>query len=107
MIATLAHLHHHVQTAYGDSTQHQGQEEWNLPMVGISQGNRARPQIWVAVSSPLFEIMQAKGFLATFICAILKELQAMAGFAFVDDTDLIVSNTSQAASKVMKKCSSL
>jgi len=71
--------------------------------VGLGQGNRARLQIWAAVSSPLLEIMQAKGFLATFICTILKEHRAMGGFAFVDNTDLIVSNPSQMASKVMEK----
>jgi len=30
------------------------------------------PQIWVAVSSPLFNILQQEGFVATFICAYQK-----------------------------------
>jgi len=59
MIATLAQLWHHIRMAYGDSAQSQGQDEWTLPTAGIRQGNGTRPQIWAAVSSPLFEIMCA------------------------------------------------
>jgi len=103
MIATLAQLRHHVRTAYGNSAQSQGQVEWTLPTAGIGKGNGARPQIWAAVSLPLFEIMRADGFIATFICGISKQHWAMAGFAFVDDTDLIVSDVSQQASAVMTK----
>jgi len=73
MITTLAQLQHRVRTAFGDSIQNQGQSDWTLPTVGIGQGNGAGPQIWAAVSSPLFEIMQTDGFVATFIYAISKE----------------------------------
>jgi len=91
MIVMLAQLWHHVRTAYGDSTQSQGQDEWNLPTAGIGQGNGTGLQIWVAVSLPLFK-MHANGFIATFICGISKQHRAMAGFTFVDNTDLIISN---------------
>jgi len=57
MISTLVNLRHHVRMAFGDSTHNQGQINWDLPTAGIGQGNGARPQIWAAVSSPLFEIM--------------------------------------------------
>jgi len=109
MIAMLAQLWHHVCTAYGKFAQSQGQEEWTLPMVGIGQGNGAGPQIWMAVSLPLFEIMCADGygFIATFICRISKQHWVMAGFAFMDNTDLIVSDSSQQASTVMKKMQQL
>jgi len=83
--------------------QSQGQDKWILPTVCIGQGNGAGPQIWAAVSLPLFEIMRADGFIATFICGISKQHRVMAGFAFVDDTDLIVSDLSQQASAVMTK----
>jgi len=55
----LTQLQHHIQMAYSDSSQHQGQDDWTLPTVGIGQGNGAGPQIWAAVSSPLYEIMRA------------------------------------------------
>jgi len=103
MITTLAQLQHHVCTAFGDSIQNQGQSDWTLPTVGIGQGNGAGPQIWAAVSSPLFEIMRTDGFVATFIYAISKEHRAMAGFAFVDDTDLIVSDKLNLAAHMTTK----
>jgi len=72
-------------------------------MAGIGQGNGAGPQIWAAVSSPLFDIMCTDGFVASFICAILKEHWAMAGFAFINDMDLIVSDASNLGAKVTEK----
>jgi len=57
MIATLAQLHHQVQLAFGTLDISQGQEDWPEPVAGIGQGNGAIPQIWVAVSTPLFEIL--------------------------------------------------
>jgi len=41
MITTLAQLCHHVQSAFGNSTQSQGQEDWLEPAAGIGQGNGA------------------------------------------------------------------
>jgi len=57
MINTLAHLKHHVCTAYGDSDIAQGQDNWEALSAGIGQGNGAGPQIWAAVSTPLFAIL--------------------------------------------------
>jgi len=57
MIATLAQMQHHVQSAYSNSTNAQGQAEWKDPVAGIGQGNGAGPQIWAAVSTPLFTIL--------------------------------------------------
>jgi len=91
MVDTLAKLHHHIQTAFGDSERQQGQEDWDKPTAGIGQGNGAGPQIWAAVSLPLFDIMRQDGLVAMFICALSKDQRALAGFAFVDDTDVIVN----------------
>jgi len=57
MTSTLAQLRYHVRLAFGNSEQAQGQAEWTDPVAGIGQGNVARPQIWVAVSTLLFEIL--------------------------------------------------
>jgi len=57
MVNTLGNLKHHIRMAYGDSEISQDQQEWEQPTVGIGQGNGAGPQIWAAVSSPLFEIL--------------------------------------------------
>jgi len=75
-------------------------------MAGIRQGNGAGPQIWAAVSLPLFDIMRQEGLVAMFICALLKDQRVLAGFAFVDDTDLIVndlSNNTQQVHQQMQK----
>jgi len=68
--------------------------------VGIRQGNGVGPPIWAAISSLLFEIMQTNGFVASFICAISKEHWAMAGFAFIDNMDLTVSDAKQKSWKI-------
>jgi len=81
----------------------QGQEDWPEPVAGIGQGNGAGPQIWAAVSTPLFEILRQEGFVATFICALSKQHRTMAGFAFVDDTDLIVTDESNDIRAVERK----
>jgi len=93
MITTLAQLQHHVCSAFGNSTQSQGQWEWQDPVAGIGQGNGAGPQIWAVVSMPLFQILHQEGFLATIICAMSLQQQTLGGFAFVDDMDLIVTDS--------------
>jgi len=103
MISTLAQLWHHVRLAFGSSKQSQGQEEWLEQVAGIGQGNGAGPQIWAAVSTPLFEILSQDGFVATFICALLQHHCQLAGFAFVDDTDLIITNKSNDERMVARK----
>jgi len=104
MITTLAQLRHHVRSAFGNSEISQGQDEWAEPVAGIGQGNGAGPQIWAAVSTPLFEILREEGFVAMFICALSKTQRSMAGFAFVDDTDLIVTDDSQENTRLPPKC---
>jgi len=103
MITMLAMLSHHVRTTYGDSDIYQGQENWMELAAGIGQGNGVGPQIWAAVSTPLFEIMRAEGFVAQIICAMSKLSMELAGLAFVDNTDLIVNNPSNEVDQVSKK----
>jgi len=107
MIHTLANLRHHICTTYGDSNCYQGQENWEESVVGIGQGNGAGPQIWVAVSSPLFDILQQKGFVATFICTLSREHRALAGFTFIDDTNLIVTSTMHQTNEVIQQMNNM
>jgi len=85
--------------AYGDSEIHQGQNNWDKPTAGKGQGNGASLQIWALVSSLLFDIMRQEGF----ICMLTKEQWAMARFAFVDDTDLIVNDMTNQVTKLHDK----
>jgi len=100
MMETIRGMHHHTRTVHGDSTRFASRQTWNQPVAGIGQGNGAGPAIWAAVSSPLFEIMQEDGFLATVICAMSLLECSFTGFAFVDDTDLCVSGQTMAATTV-------
>jgi len=72
MITTLATLKYHICTAYGDSKISQGQDNWTALAAVTGQGNGVGPQIWVAVSTPLFAIMRVEGFVAQILCAMSK-----------------------------------
>jgi len=48
----------------------QGQCEWLDPVTRIGQGNRAGPQIWAVVSTPLFKILHQEGFVTMVIYAL-------------------------------------
>jgi len=91
MVSTIHRMKHHVWSTYGNSQMAQGQKEWGKHIAGISQGSRVGPQIWAAVSTPLFQILAEEGFLATIICTISSHEQSIVGFGFIDDTDLYIT----------------
>jgi hypothetical protein len=90
---TIQDLRHYIRTIYGESTTFFGGDEWTIPVNSIGQGNGAGPAIWAVVSTPIFEMMRAAGHGAQFTMAISGEKILLVGFAFVDDTDLIVNST--------------
>jgi len=57
MISSIHGMQHHVRSTYGDSIASPGHTQWQTPIAGIGQGNGAGPHIWVAVSTPLFQII--------------------------------------------------
>ncbi len=63
-------------------------------MHGIGQGNGAGPAIWAVLSSPLLNLLRSKGFGCDFKSPFSKEDLQFVGYAFVDDTDIIVSQSS-------------
>ncbi len=94
MITTLHQMEHCIRTSFGDSKKGGNHKRWGKPIAGIGQGNGAGLQIWAAVSSPLFELLQQHGFFAHIIGTILLYARKLTGFAFVDDTDLCVTHPS-------------
>lgn len=60
-------------------------------MHGIGQGNRAGPAIWAVLSSPLLNLLRSKGFGCEFTPPFSQQALKFVGYAFVDDTDIIVS----------------
>jgi len=101
MIGTLNRMQYHVRSTHGDSKTSQGRWEWGIPITGIGQGNGASPQIWVAVSTPLFQILATEGFLAQIICAISAHQRSIVGFGFVDNTDLCVTTMDNQVTMVL------
>jgi len=92
MTDTIGEMKHYTQAAYGDSTSGQNFKDWKALIAGIGQGNGAGPQIWAAVSTPLFNRMRADRFFANIMCAISQKSIQLAGFlAFIDDMDLCVT----------------
>jgi len=98
MVRTLQRMRHHTCAAFGDLVISKGWREWGGPIAGIGQGNGAGPQIWAVVSSPLFDILRSDGFFALLIGAISSYKWRLAGFAFIDDTNLIVTGIKESAS---------
>ena len=76
---------------------------WNTPITGIGQGNGVGLSIWVAVSSPMFDIMRQDGFCALLMGAISKLQRKFSGFTFVDDTDLCITHMSDDGKQVVQQ----
>ena len=108
MISTIGLLAHSIRTAHGDSTIQYGGLAWIRLPHGICQGNGAGPAIWACVSSPLFEILREEGYGVQHTSPISGVLFNLAGFAFVDDADLIQSmqNQSESSEQLVKKAQS-
>ena len=93
-IETLTSMTIRIKTVYGISELEYGGDEWEDTPHGCGQGNGYGPAIWAAISSPLLEIMKAKGYGTHISAPITKEQLHMAAFSFVDDTDQIEINNS-------------
>jgi len=100
MISTLHQMEHFIWTSFGDSKKAGTHKCWGKPIAGIGQGNGVGPQIWAAVSSPLFELLQQQGFFAQIIGSISLHSRKLSSFAFVDDTDLCVTHSSNNITQV-------
>ncbi len=94
MFSTLQLAKHYVRTGYGDSVGFYSGSSFEKPLHGIGQGNGAGPAIWAVVSSPVLNLMRSAGYDAEFICPISLLKSIFGGYAFVDDTDLVVAKIS-------------
>ena len=103
MVGTIHSMQHHIRSIYRDLQIAQGCKEWGKPIAGIGQGNRAGPQIWAAVSTPLFQILAEEGYLAMIICTISRHKHSLVGFGFVDNTDLCVTVKDNQQSSVLER----
>ena len=94
MFTTLQEMEHHIRTVYGDSqiSFQSKNHRKKIPIQGVGQGNGAGPQIWAVVSSPVLEMLRTAGCLCIFRMAITGEDVEFVGYAFVDDTDKVVTS---------------
>jgi len=100
MVNTLHNMENHIHTSFRDSAKSGSQKKWHAPIASISQGNGAGPQIWVAVSTLLLELMVKDGFFATVVSKMSLIAWNLVGFAFVDDTDLCVTHSDSTSEAV-------
>jgi hypothetical protein len=92
MFETLRHMEHYVRTSFGVSERSFNAQQVNeIAIQGIGQGNGAGPQIWAAVSTVLLQALRATGIGGAFQSAISNKAFEFVGYAFVDDTDLVVT----------------
>ena len=82
-------MEHSVRTSFGDSKETYGGAEWRFPPHSNIQGKGDSPMTWAAISTVLFLAIQEKNYGGVFRAPITKLLTTLAGFAFVDDTDLL------------------
>jgi hypothetical protein len=109
MLQTIQELSHHTRTIFGQSERGY-QSKSLIPIQGVGQGNGAGPQIWALVSTPILNMLRAKGLGAAFRSAITSDEILLGGYAFVDDTDLVTSQLNsnrgdQVASKMQESLS--
>jgi hypothetical protein len=92
MFSTLQQMRHYVRTAFGDSTKNfHAARIHPVAIQGIGQGNGAGPQIWAVVSTVILNCLRETGEGAKFFAPLTKEKLKFVGYAFVDDTDLIIA----------------
>lgn len=95
MFRTIQNMRHHIRTAYGDSAFFMDCSGLDIKYQGVLQGNGASPTTWALVSTPVINMLRTANEGTHITTAIREEEIHIVGFAFVDDTDLPVTNTTQ------------
>jgi hypothetical protein len=106
MLTCIQQMDHFIRTTHGDSDISYSSKHTAIPFQGVLQGNGAAPSIWVAVSTPLLNMMRTAKHGLQMTSAITKEKSNIVGYAFVDDTDLVqgnIMNHSITAEEVMEE----
>ncbi len=86
------------RTAYGDSDITFGGEDPNYiaKPQGVGQGNGSGPPTWSTVSSRMFEVLHINKYTTKFTAPMDQQLNlTIAGFAYVDDSDIIAATEFQ------------
>jgi hypothetical protein len=89
MLFTIQGMRFFLRTAFGDSSDFYGGRQ-TIPLQGGCQGNKGTPALWLVISLVLIKMMHKLALLSEIRAAYTAASVALAGFLFVDDTDLIV-----------------
>jgi hypothetical protein len=92
MFTTIQNLHHFIRSVYGDSELTFTGQLWLVPIHDVGQESGAGPQIWAVVSTPVINTLRHEGYGAYFRTAVTCTTISFVGYAFVDDTDLRLTN---------------
>ena len=92
MTNTLQSATHDIATVFGISIDKDFPT--TPPHQGSEQGNGSGPTIWVMISAILLTNMLDEGFDLNVLSYLSQLALVIAGFAFVDDTDIINVATS-------------
>ena len=79
----------YIRTTFGNSSGSYGGIQ-NVPFQGSCQGNETSLALWLVISMYLVLLMKHKEHLSKITTSCTKEMLEIAGFLFVDDTDLVV-----------------
>jgi hypothetical protein len=90
--STIQELKHYLRSRYGDSTKFFSATKGGKPIQGCGQGNGAGPGEWAVVSTPIFNSMRKRGFGIYLRTPLSNNEYHFVGYAFVDDTDLVVGD---------------
>jgi hypothetical protein len=70
LFTTLQEAVHQVRTDFGDSKNYYSGKVWLVPIQGIGQEKGVGPAIWAVVSTPLLNVLRAKGFGCEMVCPL-------------------------------------
>ena len=90
MFEVIQSMSFYIRTTFGDSEGSYDGIQY-IPFQGSCQRNGASPALWLIISMYLVLLMKHKGHTSLITTPITQEVLNMAGFLFVDDTDLVVT----------------
>ncbi len=103
MLSTIQDMKFYLRTGYGDSEDYAGGARSGeidpIKTQGMCQGNGASPATWTVVAITNINAHKRKQHGAHFITPISKVTAHLAGYVYVDDTDLIHLNMKETETK--------
>ena len=93
MLSTIQNTQFHPKTHHGVSEMSFGGQEMGYTSKpnGICQGNGCGPQVWSSISSKMFQVLHKNNCFSTIKAPLSDTILNLAGFAYVDDTDLVIN----------------